>query len=764
MKRYIIPFIAAAAVLLAGCNEIENAVQPVVVPDGEMIVNLAVDGPMGDPAVRSYVEGTENDISSIDLLCFDNEGKFITERVATLTPDETTPATKGRLNATVPANTCRIHFVANYNGLDLSGFGMGSLERTMMKSEALSSGITDEVRFWGYHSEATAGAMKTWLSAGTNKVWLLRDRAKVVLKNEDSNIKELAWTIGNGFSRGYVAPLCVSGNNPYANSYVTSTRLTEYAGTGAKYATMTDTDAIWAAADEPQFLFENGNTQGDPVKVIIRAKYADDADPVYHTVLLQDNTNKTYPVKRNETFTLTVKNLPESVGKGSLEAALATTDYSNNPYAQVAREVDEVNSEQFTLRVENVVKMYNPEDVVTIDGVSYGLLKFYYTAHDSGSLADITKDNFDLSWEAKSSDDQTDEVVAEIESGEQQGELKAAVVADYSASTGEGTIRIPLATLTADLKHSSLQIIAKNSGLSRFADLYSITAFAYSADPDLEYNNSTRPVGGSSREVYKLTFTLPENYPAGLYPVHVKLYTSTLVPFSDDKNNSTTATGSFDVVVADTDHLEQSAQTADWNYGAKGWDQYYDYVIPSPSSSSNREYTIYLYDITGNFSRNIANVGLYFQIDGFGTTKSLSANLPYKTVTFVTNGQDGNFPNGTNSKPIDDITLTFANNNAFRERANGYLELNDNSTFTVSSSAGNITSITINYTDYDHGKSGRQNNYSSSNPATTSGTVYATNNGTTGTWSGNSNSITFTMRRASNQNYTRIASIVVKYK
>ena len=764
MKRYIIPFIAAAAVLLAGCNEIENAVQPVVVPDGEMIVNLAVDGPMGDPAVRSYVEGKENDISTIDLLCFDNEGKFITERVATLTPDETTPATKGRLNATVPANTCRIHFVANYNGLDLSGFGMGSLERTMMKSEALSSGITDEVRFWGYHSEASAGAMKTWLSAGTNKVWLLRDRAKVVLKNEDSNIKELAWTIGNGCSRGFVAPLCVSGNNPYANSYVTSTRLTEYAD--AKYATMTDTDddAIWAAADEPQFLFENGNTQGDPVKVIIRAKYADDADPVYHTVLLQDNTNKTYPVKRNETFTLTVKNLPESVGKGSLVAALATTDYSNNPYAQVAREVDEVNSEQFTLRVEKVVKMYNQEDVVTIDGVSYGLLKFYYTAHDSGSLQEegITKDNFDLSWEAKSSDDKTDEVVAEIESGEQQGELKAAVVADYSASTGEGIIRIPLATLTTDLKHSSLQIIAKNSGLSRFADLYSITAFAYGVNPDLEYNNSTRPVGGSSREVYKLTFTLPENYPAGLYPVHVKLYTSTLVPFSDDKNNATTASGSFDVVVADTKDLEQSAQTADWNYGAQSWNQYYDYVIPSPSSSSNREYTIYLYDITGNFSRNIDNVGLYFQIDGFGDPKSLSANLPYKTVTFVTNNQSRNFPS-QNSKTIDDITLTFATN-AIQGRTNGYLELNNNRTFTISSSAGNITSITINYTDYDHGRSGYGGYYySSSNPATNSGYVYATNNGTTGTWRGSSKSITFTMI-GSDYYYTRIASIVVKYK
>lgn len=147
-----------------------------------------------------------------------------------------------------------------------------------------------------------------------------------------------------------------------------------------------------------------------------------------------------------------------------------------------------------------------------------------------------------------------------------------------------------------------------------------------------------------------------------------------------------------------------------------------------------------------------------------GVSKTININhlkrVP-RTVTFNTNNRTGNFPNGTSSKTTDGVTLAFTNNTLTRN--NNYLEISDGGSFTMSSDI-TITAVTINYTDYNHGHSGRNSNYSSSNPATQSGYVYATNNGTTGTWTGSSNSITFTMRqsRISNNNYNiRIASIEV---
>ena len=155
MKRTL--YILASLLILAGCNDMLNVADKTTLPDGEMAVNLVVDGPMAGPGTRSYVNGTETAISTITMLCFDIQGAYITSRNGTVTA---TDATHGTLTGQVPANTCRVHFVANFEGLDLSGFGMGSLERTVMKSPQLASGVNDAVRFWGYHKESSAGAME----------------------------------------------------------------------------------------------------------------------------------------------------------------------------------------------------------------------------------------------------------------------------------------------------------------------------------------------------------------------------------------------------------------------------------------------------------------------------------------------------------------------------------------------------------------------------------------------------------------------------
>lgn len=763
MKRYLTIFLASAMALMVGCTKNE-VVEGIAVPEGEMAVNLTISGPFADVATRSYVSGTENAISRVDMLCFDGEGKFITDKLAAVSPSASDPATKGVITGTVPSNTCRIHFVANFQNLNSSGFVMGSLERSMMKSEALSSGIADEVRFWGYHTETTPGAMKTWLSGG-NTVKLLRDRAKVILKNSDSNITSLTWTIGNGVNKGFIAATCVSGENPYTNDYVTATRLTEYSTSG-RYATMTDAAAIWETPwvsdneAHPQYLFENANTQSNPVKVVIKATYSDNVVR-YHTVLLQSDDNVPYPVVRNQTYVLTVKHLPETAGSDNLTDALSTTDYSNNPYAQVDKEVDEVSNDKFTLKVDKVFYLF--------DQNGNGVVNFTYTGHDGGDISTLDATNFDVSWESKDESDESGDVVPDV---------SVSPTVNYTNSTGAGTITFPLATLNTELKHNTLQIVAKNSGLSRFVDVYSITEFSFKTDPTLVDNHTTRTVGGESREVYKLTFALPDDFPASQYPLSVKMYTSTLSPFSNSTANA--ASGSFNVVVASTTGLQESAQTSSWNYGAKSWGSYYEYVIDE--ASSDNTYTIYLNDVIANLNRDISTVGLYFQIDGFGDPIPLTARAHIiETQTFQL--ANFSFSGNTGTASLGQATVTLGNSDSYRDEQNPtgfYTHTTDyslrigrdqgNGTVTVAVSDGHvITGFEVTYFHRDRETTiyGSQvwpaKDFFGGNVTASTGSY--SKSGLTGTWTGDpSQTITLTMSRDSANESPRITQIRVTYQ
>lgn len=751
MKRYILTFLASAAVLMAGCNNLDVAEEQV--PEGEMAVRLTVSGPFSD-AVRSYVSGTEADISTIMMLCFDNEGKYIVSRNATVTPST---GTTGTLTGTVPSNTCRVHFLANFTP-DVSSFAMGTQERSMMKSAALSSGISDNVRFWGYHTETSSSAMATWLSGG-NTVKLLRDRAKVVLTmslNSDAEaISSLSWTIANGLTRGFVAAASTTGSNPYTNGYTSSTVVTEYTSAG-KYewtsATENQTPSIWAAPEDAQFLFENRNVSDDPVKIIIKATYSDNTVR-YHTVLLQDDNKVLYPVLRNSTYTLTLKKLPSSMGSETFEEALTNTNYSNNPYAQVAREVDEVNSDSFTLKVEDVVKIFYDEDYAADAENHMVSIGFTYTGHDGGDISSLTASNFVVSWEAKSEGDESGDVVTNTD-----GVLTTPTVT-YDNTTGEGTISFPLAALEAVIHSNTLQIVATNSGLSRHIDVYSISKFNYAVSPVLVDNKTTRTSGGETREVYKLTFTLSSDYPASLYPVKVKLYTSTLSPFSD--SNASTASGSFNVVVADTGDLTESAQSSDWNYGATDWGQYYEYAIESATTSN--AYTIYLNDIIANYDRTISNVGLYFQIEGFGDPIALTAAAVVKeTQTFQPANFDLNYYTHSSSATLGAATVSLSNAGyGYSYFTVGYYNYYDytyyDGTVTVSVEEGFIiTGIEVTYSS----------TYYVGGEVSASVGDY-TKSGTTGTWTPGTDpasSVTLTMTRDSYNGYPRISAIKVSYQ
>ena len=734
MKRYI--SILASLLVLAGCTDRLNVAENLRA-DGEMTVNLRVDAPMAGPGTRSYVSGTETAVSTIKMLCFDIQGAYITSREGTVTA---TDATHGTLVGSVPANTCRVHFVANFEGLDLSSFGMGSLERTVMKSPQLASGVNDAVRFWGYHKESSAQAMAAYLNS-SNTLVLLRDRAKVTVINQDSDIRSIQWTISNGLNKGFVAAASAADNaNPYDNNYTSGTILTEYRSAGVY--TLTEETAAWTAAgaSNPQFLFENSNSTA-PVKIIVKATFTDNTVR-YHTILLQDADKKLYRVYRNQSFVLTIKDLPSaatttSIGSDNFADAASTENYSNNPFAQVAREVSEVNDETYKLTVEDVTKIF--------DNGATGTVKFTYTRHD-GTATSFSASDFEASWEPKSDDDERPDV----------SPVTTNPTVTYNATTGEGSVTFTLNQITSELKYNTLQLVSP-SGLTRYVDVYSIGQFTFKTAPALVDNGTKRTVSGVERETYKLTFQLPELIPA-MYPLSVKMYTDLLVPFSD--NGATAPHGEFDITVGKTTSLDATDQSAQWNYNANKWDYWYEFVINEPNADGS--YTVYLNEFVQDVfpGRTISTVGMYFEIEHFGARTGLSAAAPVlRTLnpSFVVS--DFSFSSRSANKTKDEVKVAFTNSSkegsyiqtGYRQSRNNY-----SGTITVTPPEGGvITGIEITY---------RSSSY-------TGGTVTASKgsfskSGATGSWSGEpvQGSVTLTMAAGSGNSFAQISSIKVTSK
>ena len=605
MKRYFY-YIFASLLLLAGCTDRLNVAEPI--PDGEMAVNLGVEGPMAI-GTRSYVNGAEVAISTIKMLCFDAGGAYITSKDATVVP---TGDFTGTLTGSVPANTARVHFIANFNK-SLSSISMGKLERVVMKDVLLSSGVTDPVSFWGYHKENSSEAMAGFLNntASPNKIILIRDRAKVTVVNADPDIASIRWTISHGLKRGFIAAASsTDNNNPYDNNYVNNTILTEYRSSQVydeADSDYMDSDAVWVNGDEPQFLFENANST-EPVKVIVEATF-NNGTTRYHTILLQDDEGRQYRILRNQTFTLTLKELPDAsvsaIGSATFEEAVETTNYSNNPFSQVDREVNEISNDEFTLAVEKVMYIYNSGTTATVN--------FTYKRNDGNP---VTQTNFTATWEPKADDDQTGDV----------SPVTTNPSVSYNGNTGQGTITFGLNDITSDLKYNALQLVSP-SGLTRYVDVYSISSFTYVEAPAFERVNGTSiNVRNVARQVYKLTFAIPGNLPKDLYPLTIRMYTSTLTPYSDA--TASALHGSFNVVTKATDFLTGDSRPAFWNYDANNWGYWYEYSITAPDNDNedDRSFTIYLYDMCANYDRTINSVGLFLEVPNFGARSAFSAN------------------------------------------------------------------------------------------------------------------------------------------
>ena len=676
---------AVAALGFVACADDSDIVSPVGSQPGDMPVNITFSFAEKAKSTRSMVSGEETKVTSMQLVCFDANGQYLGIRDAEVTNDN--PAAtgfydSGIIKGTVPQGTARVHFIANRN-LDMPlSHSVGTAEETVMKSVELSTAYDDTnhqlVCYWGYHKETSEAAMQRWLAPKDtdpeSKVYMIRDRAKVVLTYDDTSapfpVQKIEWLIHNGRKRGYLAPKSTEWENYFGNSTATGHE-TELVST----ATMNECtlDGRYTLYDEengidednnfdvaydgtnntlkPQFLFEDDNTAlaGTYPKIILKVTYTVNSETktVYHVLKLKDTNDNQYDIVRNNTYYITCKLLsPDVAFYPTLKDAINGDAFMDGEI-EIDRSITDVNDENYTLQI--LLPTETTSIVLSQEGENTDMQFAFRNVSDLSEVSGTTTpiDNitaFNVYWENPQTFC-TDPTVT-YNSSTKQYTIHTTVKEDQLTDKLQSEWLVVEYKYTADGKQKSLK---------RYIHVFVIDQFRYKLYPKL-----TR-VGTGTYGDCLLTFQLPpvehtkfipdpDNpnatipdptelvYPQELYPIEIKFTTNTLNAYGTTQG--TNNYGLFGVSIESTaglvtaenfeenyDEPLSSTSTSDitsWYFqqGGNFWDFWYTYQLKTYPTDGIVK--IYFKDVRQQIQyATISDVGLFLYVEYFGKNYSV---------------------------------------------------------------------------------------------------------------------------------------------
>lgn len=492
MKKFRWIFILFGVFLstLAACTD-DSGNGPLV-RENNMRINLKVSVPAWMKVTRAdgmSVDGTARDFQ---LLCFDNDGYFIGRRKVTFTYTQGEPS-GGTLTGTIPSTTCRIHFIANG---DFSSFNdtesMGVNESSVISSLTSADG-DKQMAYWGYKRFSTPDEMAAFLNAGTNTVYILRDRAMITVENKASGIVSIQSAVCNGLEKGTVAPFDKTNlSSPFGYDDAKGVNFITLPIDQSQFSNPSDVSAAGIA----QYVFENSNSSDNPLVVILKVTYTDNTVK-YHKILLINNDYNPITIIRNHQYNIVVDKLVEELGYDSFSDALNGIA-SNNPFLYIEDIIPGVSDTYNTLTItKGTTQIFHSSGVQTID--------FNYVASEAGTSAS----SFQTGW-----------IVNNGIANQQDCSITA-----YDPSTGNGQIAIKLNDVSRTPQFGTLYIKDKN-GLIRKIHVVSINNYQFG---NLTLSPSSA-VGTSAASTLTLTFTIPDNYPTVLLPLKIKFASNDLNP------------------------------------------------------------------------------------------------------------------------------------------------------------------------------------------------------------------------------------------
>lgn len=553
IKTYI-GIMAALLTMLTACTDsmVDNGV-PSKNETGTYQAHFTISVP-NYSKVESRVANfaTEGIASANDmkLLCFDKDGYFLglaknlnIESVATNEIKNDGGSDKKNISATIPTGTARIHIMANATAentvttgnqaIDFSKSAewIGRHENNLMTSfdNRNNSQQHDKMVYWGYVKKNTPEEMTDFLTkdvVANNVIHLLRNRAKIEVKWEDTNIQNIRYALGNVMQHGTVAPfnrdqtkLTFPETNMLTDAaawkaectYITpSLDPTRWPSEGEKFSV--GNEEMWPNSSNlpMQYTFEQENSLEKPLKVIMEVTYKGGVTKWFQ-VLLQ-NEGVQIPVKRNHLYRINIKRLGKNLGYTNSSMAYDGTP-ANNPWITVEDIIQEISDGTYTMNiVEGTYQILTAESENKIQEA-----KFTYKGD-----ATMKAENFDVSW--TQNEGFTNPVA---------GKLPVPTV-EYNATTGEGVIKYQVGSIGKDFKKATIKLVDKKHGLTRNIHLFSIT----DVDFNFQFANS---MGKATTATANLTLTIPANYPKELLPIEIEIASNDVNPIGSDVKVASTA-------------------------------------------------------------------------------------------------------------------------------------------------------------------------------------------------------------------------------
>ena len=581
IKTYI-GIMAALLTMLTACSDsmVDNGV-PSKNETGTYQAHFTISVPnyskVESRVANFATEGIES-ANDMQLLCFDKDGYFLglakdlnIQSVATNEINPDGGSDKKNISATIPTGTARIHIMANATNSNtvISGSNqaidfskaaewIGRHENNLMTSfdNRNNNRQEDKMVYWGYVKKNTPEEMTDFLTkdvVANNVIHLLRNRAKIEVKWEDTNIENIRYALGNVMQHGTVAPfnrehtkLTFPETNMLTDAaawkaectYITpSLDPTRWPSEGEKFSV--ENEEMWPNTKNlpMQYTFEQENSLEKPLKVIMEVTYKG-GETKWFQVLLQ-NEGVQMPIKRNHLYRINIKRLNKNLGYADCTQAYEGTP-ANNPWITVDDIVQEISDGNYTMNIVNgTYQMLTQESANSEQTIDFEYKGDYFQ----------TAADFNVSWTENKD-------FTKLEGGK----LPEPTV-QYDATTGKGTITYKIGDISAgECKTATIMLVDKKHGLTRNIHLYSISNVDFKFPTEIT-------MGKEVTSEAQLTFTIPSYYPKELLPIEIEIASNDVNPIGSD------------VKVASTEEVD----------GGKGWNCWFVTKYEDPNVIGNTQ-------------------------------------------------------------------------------------------------------------------------------------------------------------------------------
>lgn len=466
-------------------------------------INVSMNLSIPDPIkVSSRNVSVVEKIEDITVLCFDKDGRALVSAEATL---EESGDESGNMTATIPNATRIMHVLANQTVQVVKG---------QTEAEVLNGlkATSNKMVYWArleVPADVTSSAdVKAWWTDGKT-ITLLRNMAKVVVDNKSSDFIFLGFTVVNTNESGYAVPYyAVDGIYPTDGTSFTlndwlDTDYIHEAGTNLVSGTEAEmgTNSI--------YVYETPSTT--PASIIIKGRNKDDEESVvkYWRVAFADASGNQMNIRRNHRYTVNIdghllygdediRNEAGEIVESGFDKAM-NNESVTSAWLTIADEVTAVRNSKFSLTLENT-------SYVMINGTSSLSFNFYVEQMGETPL----NETLTVTWEGSQNVSANNTV-----------SYSSSIKSNGGKQKLTGKVNLSLLKLGELTKREGTILIKYGSNLQRRVKITIIPKQTFNPVSHVEME----PGADVTAPIAELKFTIPDTYPASMYPFTVLIST-----------------------------------------------------------------------------------------------------------------------------------------------------------------------------------------------------------------------------------------------